>query len=75
MDFLANLIYWILFFSTWFLILKYRWKIKDFVGNFVWAESLLWRGSTYLIIILVWCLAIFIWTAFPFWVMDFLFKK
>lgn len=67
--------YSILFLVGWFLILKYRKQIKHFSWSFAWAETYLWRGSTYLVIIAVWCAMVFLWVIFPFWWLDLIFKR
>lgn len=75
MDTFVNIFYWILLFTWGFLVLKYRRQIKSFSGDFVWAETYLWRWTTYLIIIIIWCFLIFLWALYPFWWIDFIFWK
>lgn len=74
MDLFVNIVYWILFLLWWFLVLKYRRQIKNFSGDFVWAERYLWRWSTYLVLILAWCAMIFLWALMPFWWINVLIK-
>lgn len=75
MEYFTKIFYSILLISIWFLILKYRIKIKSFTWDFVWAEAYLWRWTTYLIIILIWFILLTVWVSIPFWSMDFLKTK
>ncbi len=75
MEFIIKMIYWIMLFAWGFFVLKYRMKVKDFSGNFVWAETYIWRWGTYLVIIAIWCLMMFLGILLPFWFLDwYLFK-
>lgn len=73
MEFLIKIFYAILLFWIWFSIIKYRKIVKSWSGNFVWAEQTLWRGSTYLIIIILWLFLMLLWVLWPFWWLEVLF--
>lgn len=75
MDLLAKILNWIIITSIWILILYYRRQIKNFIWDFAWAEAYLWRWTSYLILILVWCFMIFFWVVYAFWWLDFLFEN
>lgn len=72
---ITNILYWIFFLVSGFLILKYRRQIRQFSGKFAWAEIYLWRWWTYLVILVAWLLLIFLWAVFPFWWMDIILRK
>lgn len=53
-----------------FLILKYRKFVKDWTGNFYWAEKYLGSGGTMIVLIAIALLLIFLWASIPFWWLD-----
>lgn len=75
MEIIMKIIYGILFTTSWILILKFRKQIKDFSGSFAWAETMLGRWGTYLVIIAIWAFLIFYGVIFPFGGMELFFKK
>lgn len=52
-------------------ILKYRHQIHEFTGEWGWANTYLWGNWTVVAIALIGMILIWIWTAYPFWVIDF----
>ncbi|ATU05099.1 hypothetical protein BKN14_01425 [Candidatus Gracilibacteria bacterium HOT-871] len=75
LDNLINIFYGILFITGGCLVLKYRRQIKNFAGDFVWAETYLGRGTTYLVLIIIGCGLIFIGALMPFGGPEILFRK
>ena len=63
---LFKILYGLFFMSLGFVIIKYRRIVKWWTGNMYFIEQYLWRGSTYLIIILVWIGLILFWFFYPF---------
>ena len=72
-DVLWNIFMWIVIFMAGVLILKFRRQIKNVTWDFVWAETRLWRWSTYFVIILIWCALLFFGVIYPFWWLDLIF--
>ncbi len=64
---IIKLIYAILLIWWGATIIKYRKIVKSWTWNFVWAEQYIWRGGTYIAIILIWLAMIFYWAIYPFW--------
>jgi hypothetical protein len=62
---------WLLILLSGMAILRYRYQIYDFTGEWGWAEKYLGGNGTISAISLIWALLIGIGTAYPFWVIDF----
>ncbi len=71
---LVKIFYSIFFISIWWGIIKYRKQLHWWTWNFAWAEQYVWRGWTYLILILIWLSCIFYWAIYPFWGKELLFR-
>jgi hypothetical protein len=59
---------WLLIILAGMAILKYRYQIYDFTGEWGWAEK--YVGNTTVAISLIGMLLIAVGTAYPFWVVD-----
>lgn len=70
-----KIFYAIIMIWTWYLMLKYRQRVKSWTWNFYWAEKYLWRWWTHVVITLVACGLIFLWALYPFWWVEFLFNN
>jgi hypothetical protein len=66
-----KLILWILIIALGVVILKYRYQIHDFTGDWGWAEKYLGGNGTVAAISLIGALLIAVGTAYPFWAIDF----
>lgn len=75
MNILVDLFYAIMFFWIWFWIIKYRRDVKSWTWNFVWAEQYIWRGWTYLALMILWIFMMFLWVIYPFWGLEMIFWK
>lgn len=70
MGVIISIINGIIIASMGIAIIKFRRDIKQWVWAFMWFESIFWRGSTYLLIIIVGWGFIVIGFFWPFWVFD-----
>lgn len=66
-----DLITWILIIICWIAILRYRFQIYEFTGEWGWANAYLWGNGTIVAISLIGMILIAVGTAYPFWVIDF----
>jgi uncharacterized membrane protein SpoIIM required for sporulation len=51
-------------------ILRFRYQIYQFTGDWDWAIKYLWGNGTVVAIVLIWMLLIGAGTAYPFWVFE-----
>ncbi len=65
-----KIFYWILLFSMWAVLIKFRKTIYEWTGKFAWAERYIWSGWTVLVIILTWMFLMFLSVAYPAWVFE-----
>ena len=70
MSVILSIINGIIIATIWVIIIKFRRDIKKWVWAFMWFESIFWRGSTYLLIILIGWGLIVVWFFWPFGVFD-----
>lgn len=74
MEFIAKLLASAIYIWLWYVLVKYRRQVKWWTGEFYWAEKHLWRGGTYLVIILTGIWFMFYGWIHPFWGLEILFK-
>jgi hypothetical protein len=65
-----KLIIWILIILSWITILKYRYQIYEFTGDWDWAVKYLGGNGTIVAIALIGSVLIALGTAYPFGVVD-----
>lgn len=65
-----NLITWIILIALGILILRYRYHIHSFTGEWSWATEYLGGNGTVVAISLIGALLIALGTAYPFGVLD-----
>ncbi|PIE85234.1 hypothetical protein CSA08_03170 [Candidatus Gracilibacteria bacterium] len=69
---LIDIFYAICLIAMGVVILKYRKVVRTWTGTFYWAERSIGRGGTYLIIMLIGVLLIFLGVIYPFGGVDLL---
>ncbi|EKE28915.1 MAG: hypothetical protein ACD_2C00265G0005 [uncultured bacterium (gcode 4)] len=65
-----KIFYWMLLFSSWVVLIKYRKIIYEWTGKFGWAERYIGSWWTVLVIILTWMFLMFLSIAYPAWVFE-----
>ncbi len=75
MNIIINIIYAILLISGGYALIKYRRNVKSWTGNWIWAETYLWSGWTYIVLILIGLFMIFLGALYPFGGMELIIGK